>query len=316
MKRLSNKKNNINEYYVFIGNTNEEITNILKKIEDRKNISKEEVSLLDNKYKKYYKDWINITMKRDKIKFIKSKIRIDDTISDIRKKIFIYLSDEESKSYILPENQELWLSKKDNTMELIGYYYENIILKEKNIIKPHIYQEFKFDNLLSFNELNLKKNTSENNMLIYDLLEDDNFNKKIIYLSDAKDEEKYLKENKKIINENLINNYFKKYWPYVNLSYNVNDIKNTFILMKDYYLKENYIFDLINNIPKNKDNFGSCNLITIKLSINDNKTLDNKTLDNESDKTIDLFPIFDYLKDKEINEKTPFIKCLFYTPNK
>ena len=284
---------NENEYYVFIGITDPLITNILKKLENRNNILKDEVILLRKNYKDYYEDWINIVKKKIKIKFIPVKLEIDDSINEIRKKIFIYISTD--KSYILPENQELWLEKIDGTMEIIGYYYENAKTKDKEFTLPHIYE--KFD--ITFDSRNTKKNTSENNMLIYDLLEN-NFKKKIIYMADAKDEERFLKSKKIEINEKVINKYFLKYWPYVNLKYNETDIKNNFILLKNYYFKENYIFQLIDkNVTS--DFFGSCNILTAKLT-----TLENNF--NEDETYIDLYPIFDYIRENIINEKTPFLK--------
>ena len=304
---------NIKEYYVFIGDIDINIKNILTKIEDRKDIKKEEVIILKNNYKDYYLDWIEITRKKYKIKFIANRIHIDDTISNIREKIFVYLSDEKTKSFILPQNQELFLEKKDGSMELIGYYYEDKDTHEKIFKEPHINNKGNLielkKNLIKNIKKNIKKNTSENSMLIYDLLQSGNYNNKIIYLSDAKDEEKYLKSKNIIINEELINNYFSIFWPYLNLYYNENEIKNNYLLLKDYYTKENFIFNYINNINnikniKNNNIFGSCNILTIQLNINKDINDNNDT----KEKYIDLFPIFDYLRENKISEKTPFIK--------
>jgi len=297
--------NNI-ENYVFIGTTNDIISNILLKLEDRKSISGDEVKILRKMYPDDYNDWINMVKNKIKIKFIKNKIRIDDTIGEIRKKIFVYLS--KPDEYILPENQELWLNKNNGESEIIGYYYENNITKEKDIKHPHIQDNQKFDKnmIKNFDIHHLKKNTVENNMLIYDLLEN-NFIKKIIYVSDAKDEEKYLKNNKINITDSIINNYFKKYWPYVHLNYNLEDIKNNYLLSKDYYLKENYVFDLINNISIDNDKVGTCNIITMKLNVNDDYNYDNNNNDINGE-YIDLFQIFDYIKNEKIDEKTPFIR--------
>jgi hypothetical protein len=240
---------NIKEHYVFIGDVDINIKNILTKIENRIDIKKEEVIILKNNYKDYYLDWIDIIRKRNKIKFVESKINIDDTILNIREKIFVYLSDEKTKSFIIPQNQELFLEKKDSTMELIGYYYEDKDTHEKIFKEPHIKNNLKDLKITKKNILkNAKKNTSENSMLIYDLLESGNYNNKIIYLSDAKDEEKYLKSKNIDFNEDLINNYFNIYWPYLNLYYDDNEIKNNYLLLKDYYTKEKFIFNYIDNI--------------------------------------------------------------------
>lgn len=307
------KKSRFNntENYVFIGTVDEIIYNILLKLENRKSISKEEVLLLKKTYPNDYNDWINIVKNKIKIKFIQNKIHIDDSINEIRKKIFVYLSNYQDKIFILPENQELWLETNNGKSEVIGYYYENIKTKEKDNILPH--EDVKFNkNVKNFDTSNLKKNTSENNMLIYDLLNSNKYLKKIIYMSDAKEEEKFLKLNKINITNDLINNYFKKYWPYVNLNYNVEDVKNNYLLTKDYYIKENYIFDLINNIPNNNEKFGSCNILTVKLNVSNsddyNNDYNNFNIDNSEYEYIDLFPIFDYIKDQKIDEKTPFLR--------
>ena len=302
----------IKEYYVFIGTLDNDMLNVLQKLEKREKgmvITKDDQLLLKKNYSKYYLNWINIIKNKHKIKFIQNKIHIDDTISEIRKKIFVFMSDEENKKFILPENQELWLEKEDKTFEIIGYYYENNINEQKEFTIPHINEEFKAskDNNYVFNDKNLKKKTDENNMLIYDLLESGNFKKELIYLCDAKEEESFLKSKKINISTSLINKYFKKYWPYVNLSYNYSDIKNNYLLLKDYYEKENKIFDMIKNVSRNNDYFGSCNILTAKIGVNKINNSINNILD-EDDKYIDLFPIFDYLRENKIDEKTPFIK--------
>ena len=214
-------KRDENKYYVFTGKVNNDLKIILEKIENRKNISSTEVILLKKTYPNYYMTWINIVKDKKKIKFINIKINIDDTINDIRKKIFIYLSDVEKKEYILPENQEIWLEKlkskdKNNDKnEIIGYFYidKKGITESKLIYPPHLYEKYSFTNndYLSFDEKLYKKNTSENNILIYDLLEsDNNYNRSIIYVSDAKDEEKYLLGKNIKITNIVLNKYFKK----------------------------------------------------------------------------------------------------------
>jgi hypothetical protein len=290
---------NNDKYYVFIGIVENNIKKILNKLENRENILKEDLILLKNKYPNDFMSWINIVKEKIKIKFINNTIRIDDTINEIRNKIFVYLSDIENKSYILPKNQELWMKKKNNSYEIIGYYYENIQKKDKENINPHIFDKFDLkENKLFLDTNKLKKNTSENNIIIYDLIEESDFIKNVIYLSDAKEEEEFLKSKKVNISESIINNYFKKYWPYLNLNYDLNEVKNNYIIVNDYLEKENYIFNLIDSIKINDNKFGSCNILTTIINISN----------NENNEYIDLYQIFDYLKDNQINENVPFIK--------
>ena len=106
------------------------------------------------------------------------------------------MSDYENKNFILPENQQLWMQNKKDNYEIIGYYYENPENKLKYFSIPSLYKTFdeKINN--DFNYKILKKNTSENSMLIYDLIQNNNFKNNIIYLSDAIDEENFLKSIK------------------------------------------------------------------------------------------------------------------------
>jgi hypothetical protein len=311
-----------NEYYVFVGNHNENINNIFKKLEKRENISSDEVRTLKNNFPNDYKNWIDLIKKKYKVQFIPNKIHIDDSISEIRKKIFVYLSNPETKEYIIPENQELWIEQENKKLNLLGYYYEN----DKNDridIKPHILNEFVYQNILNdnFSYIEKKINTSENNWLIYDIIDLKNPNKNIICLSNAKDEELFLKNKKITINKELIDKYFKKYWHYVNLNFDVNEIKNNYLLLKEYYSKEEYIFNLIENINNNestnsnllklrddKNIFGSCNILTVKLSVNPDNYSNINNINYDGDKYIDLYQIFDYIRDKKIDVKTPFMR--------
>ena len=381
------------EYYVFIGTVSEEISNILHKIETRKNIKTEEVRILKTNYPNEFLNWIKVA-KEDKninIKFINNKIYIDDSIREIKNKIFIFLSNLEKKEFIIPENQELWVNSNGKS-EIIGYYYESTSIKSKKnnnyklFTVPHLSEKFSESILYKKNLINsnIKINTSENTIVLVDLINDFSKINNTIYVSDAKDEEAFLQNNKIIINNEIINNYFKKYWPYVNLysgTNSINEIKNNYLLMNENYKKENYIYDLINNIPINPNVFGACNIINMKIDVNkkylvehsnknnltsstsnnvnnftsnnllnnnnsnnsdsnnsnnsdsNNNTEENNSnsnnTDNNSNKVnknvdkninnnssnlnlnysqIDLYQIFDYIREKKIDEKTPYMK--------
>jgi hypothetical protein len=394
IEKINRNKNR--EYYIFIGTISEEINNIILKIENRRNIKTNEVRILKNNYPIEYKEWIKIA-KDDKntiIKFIKNKINIDDSIRELKNKIFIFLSDLSKKKFIIPENQEIWVNY-NNKYEIIGHYYNNIKdnKNEKLFNIPHLFENFDQSLIYSkdLSNSNIKINTSENNMLLIDLIIDFKLINNTIYVSDAKDEELYLKNNKININDSIINNYFKKYWPYINLFQDntplADEIKNNYILMNENYKKENYIYDLINNIPISPNLFGSCNIINMKIEVNkqhkniidnyyssfviennenneanlinlnnninvnnsndinnvsnnnndlnknkvnnkdnlnnnnlNNNNLNNNNLNNnyninsilknEDDKIVDinLYKIFNYIREKKIDQKTPYIK--------
>jgi hypothetical protein len=301
------------EYYVFIGEVSPEIDRILKKLENRKNTPKEELLILKQNYPENFSSWIQIVKKGIKIRFIPTTIKIDDKVSEIRNKIFIYLSDFDKKNFILPENQELWLSK-NNKNYIIGYYYEKYEENKKIYFEPHIYENKKLDNqseLIKNSfifDKSIRINTSENNTVLMDLINDLEITNYTIYLSDAKEEETILKLKKIDISSEIIKYYFKKYWPYLNLNYDVNEIKNNYLLLKESYEKEIYLFHLLKNTIINKNIFGSCNIITIKLNINNDKYYEDLNNETGNSKKIDLYEIFDYLKDNKINDKMPFMK--------
>lgn len=283
-------------HYVFIGNVNIDIKKILDKIENRQKILKDEVLLLSKNYGKYYMNWINVVKNKIKINFIPYNIHIDDSLAQVRQKIFVFCSDFETKKYYLPENQEIWI-KKNNVNIVIGYSYINTKTKEKLIINPHLNNEVSED----FEESYLKKDTTYNNILIYEIFEEykskSDKSDYTLYFSDAIDELNFLKKKNTKLTTRLINKYFKKYWPFVNLTYDISEIKNNYLLLKDYFLKEDYIFRLIREMKVNPNEYGSCNLLHIIININDKDVISNY---------LDLYPIFDYLKDN-VNYKTPFI---------
>ena len=131
---------NNNEVYVFVGNVEEKVKKIFNKLEKRETIVKEDLLLLKELYPIEFMDWINVVKSKIKINFINNKIHIDETISEIRKKIFVFMSDFDKKEFITPENQEIWMEKeKTGIYEIIGYNYENIETKVIEYEAP--YQE-------------------------------------------------------------------------------------------------------------------------------------------------------------------------------
>ena len=78
-------------HYVFVGDYDNTFEIIFKKFENRENIPSNDIKLLKTKYKDDYKKWITIVQEnKKKIKFIKSTIRIDDSINEIKRKIFVF----------------------------------------------------------------------------------------------------------------------------------------------------------------------------------------------------------------------------------
>ena len=288
-------------HYVFVGDYDNTFERIFKRFENRENIPSEDIKLLKTKYKDEYKKWIAIVQEnKKKIKFIKSTIRIDDSINEIKRKIFVFLSNPDDKKYILTENQELWLENLGKYYKL-GSYYENSKNSKKLDLVPCVYETFSINKeFLNINTQDnfLKLKTNMNTDLIIDILNENNLTTSTIYLYDAKDEEEYLKLQKINIDNAVIKGFFKKYWPNVELY--KTDKKSEYLLTKNSYAKLDYIFNFIDNLNVDKNIFSSCNILTLELTIN-------KNVDND-EKEVDLYNIFDYLKNKKISDKTPFIK--------
>ena len=172
-------------HYVFVGDYDNTFERIFKRFENRENIPSGDIKLLKTKYKDEYKKWISIVQEnKKKIKFIKSTIRIDDSINEIKRKIFIFLSNPDDKKYILTENQELWLENLGKYYNL-GSYYENSKTCKIVDVVPCVYETFainqQFLNIDSQDNF-LKLKTNMNTDLIIDILNENNLKTSIIYI--------------------------------------------------------------------------------------------------------------------------------------
>lgn len=287
--------------YIFIGDVDESIKKILNKIENKESIkSSTEISKLKQNYKDELSQWIKFIKDKIDIKFIYNYIQINDSISLIRKKIFYYCSDNINNNYILPENQELWVLNKQNEKEIIGFYYEDSN-KNKRKIKPLVYTSVDIDE-----EFKLKRkyvlNNSENNILIYDLIGFLGVSNNTIYFTDAMDEYKYLQEKKKLINTDLINFYFKKHFPYLNLKIDLKDVKNDYLLKKKMFNKELLLDTIFNKYKNNNKIIGECSITSIIFKSNEIESLSNSSV------PVDLYQVFDYLREKKLGVEVPFVK--------
>ena len=226
------------------------------------------------------------------VHFINDLIEINDSVSNIRKKIFYYLSDPSKKQYILPENQELWVKNRENKDEIIGFYYQDLN-QEKIDLKPSVNENPKKDERFK-SKLNFKINNSENNILIYDLIKFIGIKEDIIYVTDAVEEYNYLK-NKIKINKNIENTYFKKHFPYYTL--NLDKAKNQYILLEKKY-KEDKQFQKLEKKYNKGQLLGDCFVTYVSFRVNHD-------MNNNS---IDLYQVFDYIREKKISTDIPFIK--------
>jgi len=303
------KKSRVTDiYYVFVGKVDKEIYTILLRFEKRESLSKDMVKKIKSKYPNDYLKWIDIVKKKIKIKFIQGLICIDDTVNELRKKIFYYLSSPSDSLFILPENQELWMVHK-NKSYILGYYYENIHTNEIISISSHLDEKSKLSdesNTPFNNQFNTKINTSMNYFLLKDIIDHYKIDNYTIYLSDAIDEIEYLKSKRIDIQ---IEKYFKRYWPFVQFNLNMNEIRKKYNFIQKIYENQKKIEELV---VDGNNYLESCNIITIQININYNKK-DIETQyerDNSEDK-IDLYDVFENIRDK-IDLNMPFVR---YTEN-
>ena len=301
IEKISSIKKDV---YIFIGDIDESLKKILSKIEKKESIKdKNELNKLKLNFKNELPKWLSYIKNKVDIKFIYNLIRVNDNIGLIRKKIFYYCSNSSKNEYILPENQELWILNQNNQFEIIGFYYEDLY-KKKIKIKPFIYN--KYNNQTDTKDIKKYSiNNSENNILIYDLIDFLGIKNNTIYLTDALEEYNYLKNKKKINNKNKINNIFKRHFPYININYNLNNIKNDYLLKKRMFEKEIIINKTFEKYKNSNDLIGECNIIFMIFKINEINPLELKENKNIP---LDLYQIFDYLREKKLGLEVPFIK--------
>ena len=136
-----------NHTYIFAGNVKKEIQKILEKYESKKNLLKKEKDDLEKYYGK--KNLGNLfSIKTKKFSIIYESIFIDDSITNIRRKIFAFLS--KSNDLILEQNQELWVKMKKGDTKILGFKYENLEFL------PSLYQKLINQELIN-QELNLTR---------------------------------------------------------------------------------------------------------------------------------------------------------------
>ena len=285
--------------YIFIGVVEEDIKKLLNKIENKESITnKTELNKLKKLYKNELTSWIKYIKEKIDIKFIYNNIKINDSLSVIRKKIFYYCS--YGNNYFLPENQELWVINKKKQKEIVGFYYENS-QRKKIDMKPLVYESVNIDNNFKLKSKYILNN-SENNILINDLLDIPGINNNTIYFTDAYEEYNYLKDKKKLINKDLINYYFKKHFPYLNLNYDLKLVKNDYLLKKKMFEKELLLDKIFKKYKDNQDFVGKCNITSMIFKVNDYEKSD------KNSNPLDLYQIFDYLREKKLGDEVPFVK--------
>ncbi len=383
VRPVSRDEKKSSTYYIFMGPQHEDIILILNNFSETKRLKKSELNSLNNLFgDETINQWIGIIKKGGKLSFIPNLIRMDDSLNEVKKKIFVYCS--QNEDYILPRNQELWIklkmkSKSKSTQnitnklnplkyKILGYHYIDKQTGEEYKYAPHIYfKDIEFDNdllktyqrmdnemMMELTDNSSKKkreykiDTSENYYLMYDILENVEMEDNIIYVSNAIDEILYLKNKKKIMNEKknrksflkVLNGYLRKYWIHIQPEFDKKEAKGLFELKRFEIERDEYILKLMKEVQQsvvNTSYFQNCSMKTVKFNINsslgtndfgnnengnETSTNQNEILDQELERNnidykglrekemdfVDLYQLFDYIREKKINVETPYVK--------
>jgi hypothetical protein len=341
------KTSKTNDIYIFVGPQPDNVKEKLEILSKEKKISKEVISFLKHTFgKDTFTTWIDFRTSKSNIHFIYHYIRLDDSIREIKKKIFIYCSkvNQNKPQYLYPKYQELWIKNKKNQSKIIGTYYYQTENEEKIITLPHLEdipsnKKYEIDSrILSFYDrtlvnqnhqnihIELRKNYSENYLLLYDYFEEEGIQQNIIYVSDIQDEFKYLVKHKLIIenpnnqrvNQRIIKGYLNKYWVDFDGFISMKDIKIQYELYKESLERDLLIYDTIQDNIIDTNYFDTCAIKTVKMIVNNKSKYirfdEDEEVDEDLDEDkllysstyehkdfVDLYLIFDYIRDKKIN---------------
>ena len=168
-----------NMIYIFVGVVEDKIESILRKLENpRETVKSDELNILKNKYKNDFSYWKELRTNKVTFKFVNSYIMYDDSLNEFKRKIFVYCSNENDETYLLPQNMELWVVDNLNNPHMLGYKYKNMIPhidEEVKVGKEYIYNMY--TDMVGEEMVDVEKNnnkrmieSSDNYTLLYDLL--------------------------------------------------------------------------------------------------------------------------------------------------
>ena len=80
-------------YYIFIGIQDKDTMGILHKMVNEKKIKPSDKVKLQNRFGKVFEHWFESFKRGIKLHFIEDYIKMDDSLFEVRKKLFVYLSD-------------------------------------------------------------------------------------------------------------------------------------------------------------------------------------------------------------------------------
>ena len=306
--RVNRLKKNVT--YIFVGNQEKEIKEILTHLENGEKISEKDHSILKGHFKSNYHYIVNNRTKN--IKIIYHGIYVDDTIHNIRKKIFCFLSTEKD---ILPEkNQELWVQMNNKTFQILGPTWVNIN-SEPSILQQNISPDTK-SFVTKDGKTILKDNLNDaikniNDQTLFDATDGLKFENREIYMNMLEDDLEFLKSKGQKLDKILIDGYFKKYFPFGTIDNEKSVLLKELDKSKSIMKAEDRLIQFVEKVPIDESIFSGCKIIQVLLHITN-------PYEHEF---IDLLKIFNLFS---LDEKTPFMrykdmewaapKYIFYKP--
>lgn len=277
-------------YYIFIGNVHSDLSETVAKMERGAKLTKKEIEILTGRYKEG-KRWIQIAEK-NKIQFVNDQIHMDDTIANIKNKLFVYLSDPQKDNYLLDKNQEVWV-KLSSGYKLLGITYKNLKLKPSYYGKPAV--DYKnFVNRVSGSKKSVEQ-LNENGFLLEAAVDGETICNNEIYVNNLLDEITFLESKRVAINSHIIHGYLEKYWPNGVLKINPDKVKNEYKKIQTKINYDLYIGNLIKDVHVDTSHFDQCDILQFLLHVNY----------KNDENVIDLLKIFKLI---DLSEELPFVK--------
>ena len=209
--------------------------------------------------------------KKGPVIFINDRIWTDDTIFQIKKKIFTYLSNPD-KEFIIPVHQELWIGE-NNILGLKFKKYSETELDKYINYGPAINKTPFIDKLFVSDDdekISYIRSIPEDDIILYDLIDKKSQITSQIFMYYIEDEMTWLKnnpifeENKQVSIKRIWNGYIPQHWPFANEKKYSNEtlydsIKN------EIYSNSNKMSLIREKEIKNKIEFDKCSIVTMDI---------------------------------------------------
>jgi hypothetical protein len=331
------------EHYVFWESTNlETCKNAIEKIENNEKLTeKEEKEMSNHSGSLFLSTLKKIRSQGEKINFIPQRIWLDDTIYQIKVKIFAYLSRFEEKKFILPQNQQLWVVNDGKDLVLGIEFIKEVTLSSNTKAQsyPISYPPALDDDNLVVDEEFLTPDGERSSHIqvinresdiLYDFIKmrekPENTNRIFLYSFDdelkwsreqqqktknqrAKDND-YGKPNNRHKNGNIskriMNGYFLKHWPFSNVDIDLPQIIRMYKEVKQSIKASGKVIGVVKEEKIDQYDPKLQNCIAWQLIIW------SRNVTKDKEKPFHMSSIYTFLRSM-LSEKMPFI---YYTSSK